>query len=397
MIESEGGGGIDSFDPKNWDNSFYETDCTLSNLSVFGGNNGVIGYYISYLIFVLITGYIYGRHKGLSQHPQYKGFTHCKNNIKTKLFELTSKIWFILSTFIIPWTLCIIWLFYTIHFNDINYINNYNPWISPIIIIYFLYSFIVISSYSYYCHRFKYNQFAQNSIKISIAFISLYSFIFIYVLIKFRSNLKNWLIIKPFIGSGILHCFDFNIHKNPTLFLILFMIYCLITHHIFVIIRAITAKFCHNQYISKKKKENRKKIKKKRRIKVKNEKRCIIIDQRGGIRAPGFIGHDYGMQNKYDSDDQMDELDQFHVNFDDNNLQRKPSKSQSKSIENIHLTPKPPSSIPPEFNLVPSIDPSILKSSINDIDDDNIDDDNIDDEDETTATPPPPPQHDQYL
>ena len=393
----------------DWSNEFYETDCSQSNISIFGsGNASKLIIYLIYLIFVVCTGYIYGRHKGLSQYNERSMMEKFSDlNLKTKIIDLGSKIWFILSTFLFPWYFCVIWLFYVIHFNDINYINSYNPWIIPFICIYCCYSISVILSYSSYCN-FKRDKYAPLMIKTSILFAGCYGMFMFYILIKHRETLNEWK-IDGFYGSHILHCFDFDAHKNPTLFLVLFMIYCLITHHIFVILRAITAKICYNQYISKKKQFEKAKSKRSNRKREEIEKiyeRRCVIDPRGGIRAPAYVGNGYGA-NKYEmryssDDDGIDEydIDDFEENesdsefdaynnvndnadnadnADDNEYVRKPSNSKSKQYK-INLTPEPSLAPPPEFKLVSSVDPSDLKMSSADA--------------SPSASPQPPPvQH----
>lgn len=387
-----------SFHPNVWDNAFYETDCTQSNISIFGaGNASKLLIYSFYLSFVLITGYIYGRHKGLSQHNQYINdlskmegskfsFAQLQNVkfIKDKMFDSFLKIWFLLSTFIFPWYLCVIWLFYVIRFNDINYINTFNPWIIPFIIIYSLYSIIVIASYSFYCD-FKRDKCALLMIKSSILFAGCYGMFMFYVLIKNRENLNEWR-IDGFYGSNLKHCFDFDIHKNPTLFLVLFILYCLVTHHIFVILRAITAKLCYNQYISKNNDVFNRNKKSKRCKGEKGqssfERRCVI-DPRGGIRAPAYCSNDDGMdifdiddnpETESESESESQSVSNHDICYENEN-ENDSMRSKRIGMYNgyrINLTPEPSSnnnnykrkaSAPPEFNLVSSIDPSVMKMS----------------------------------
>ena len=297
--------------------------------------------------------------------------------IKRKMFDLLSKIWFLLSTFVFPWYFCIIWLFYSINFNDINYINTFNPWIIPFIIIYCLYSIMVIISYSFYCD-FKRDKYALLMIKSSILFAGCYGMFIFYILIKHRKELDEWK-IDGFYGGKFKHCFDFDIHINPTLFLVLFMIYCLITHHIFVILRAITAKLCYNHYISKEKQfescwNSRKSLKKRSKARRSSYERRCVIDPRGGIRAPAYCQDDdnnrkYTSDDSDDSDDDgmddgIDGIDEFDIDdFEENDE----SESEQGYRSRINLTPEAPhkykSSVPPEFNLVSSVDPSVLKMS----------------------------------
>jgi len=242
---------------------------------------------------------------------------------------------------------------------------------------------MVILSYSFYCD-FKRDKCALLMIKSSILFAGCYGMFMFYVLIKNRQKLNDWK-VDGFSGSTLKHCFDFDQHKNPTLFLVLFMIYCLVTHHIFVILRAITAKLCYNHYISKKSKQYHANRKLSKRSKSRKngqssyERRCVI-DPRGGIRAPAYCSGDHGLDvfdiDDFDDDEPNEtETESDEYTDDDNEMNndyvRKSSESKSRQsgIYNgyrINLTPEQPkqerkSSVPPEFNLVSSVDPSIIR------------------------------------
>jgi len=339
-------------DTKQWDYTFYSTDCASTNLSIPGVHHMKAILYSIYTIFVLLIAYMYGRHKGLSQRPNAKLFAPYKS-IKSKLFELTSKIWFIVSTFVYPCALCAVWLFYSIHF-DLHYLNDYNPWILPFILIYCLYSLVVIVTYLYYTD-YLIDRCAKRSIKCTLAATVCVTVPVLYVLITNASNQPNrWSFEPALYGNHLLYCLNLEQHANPIVVLVFFILYCLLTHHLFVLLRAITAKFCKNEYIAKTASfRKRQKAKKQRRAAVKQMKRADAK-----LRAKGC-------RSRYQQDVQQRERSQLELDSQNEDpfnhiyvmrKQREHERRENELMEgpptpnelNIHLVPPtPPTPIVP--------------------------------------------------
>eukprot|EP01084_Bolivina_argentea_P217755 369658_1 len=141
-----------------------------------------------------------------------------------------------------------------VHFNDIHYMNTYNPWILPIIVTYMFYSIAVIISFAYYSH--SHNRCSYICVKITFILYGLLALFVLYILKKNTNNNLSNFSLNGFYGNNMLHCVDFASHKNPIIISIFIIIYVYVTHHIFVCLRAFAAKFCGGEYLSETQFEN---------------------------------------------------------------------------------------------------------------------------------------------
>jgi len=234
----------------------------------------------AYTTFALCCGWIYGRHKGLSKW-RAEAILEAKDSARFRFIELSSQIWFIATTFIIPWYLCIVWLFYAGLFggsqHDLHYLNDFNPWVLPIVVIYALHSLAIMASYSLYSH---FDLFSKRAFRVTVVLGVLLTVCVLFVLVKNEGNDPETFSSDGFYGHQILHCFDFDVHQNPLLLSILLILYCSVTHHLFVTLRVTAAKCCDHDYIektvefySKRKRKRLKKLRKQRTESKRKSKR----------------------------------------------------------------------------------------------------------------------------
>ena len=195
-----------------WDVDFYRSDCSRTDLSFLGLDDlSLTTLFLSYLVYVLLCGYIYGRHKGLSNS---RG-KFIDGVIKARLIELSSKIWFLLSTFVFPWYLCIVWLFYSMHNNDFHYVNDYNPWILPITVIYCAYSIVIMASYRYYSHS---DTFSKISVRTSMVYGACLTVCILFIMVQNENNNPEQFSSDGFHGHEIRYCFDLGMRFHGEIY-----------------------------------------------------------------------------------------------------------------------------------------------------------------------------------
>jgi len=299
-------------DGSRWDYHFYAEDCGSSNVSISHQsmhlNHTKVVLYAIYVACVSAVGYIYGRHKGLSQRPS--AFLSDQTT-KHQLFAWSTKVWFVLSTFIWPWTFCVIWLFYAIRF-DLHYVNDHNPWMLPLLIVYCIYSLVTFFSYLYFTD-FSLDECAKKLIRTTIAFGTLFTFSLLYVLMTNVSNDPDRWSFGVFYGNQWVHCINFSQRINPCVLLIFCILYLLITHHIFVILRAIAAKCCHNGYVEKTDNfKYRMQEKKDRRILMQQMKNGDF-DHRAGARSQCAQQEDVAHVMRLSDEQQLHPFNDFYL------------------------------------------------------------------------------------
>jgi len=250
--------------------------------------------FLLYLSVVLFCGFVYGRHKGLS-HSRAEAILDGETSAKFKLIEISSKLWFLLCTFVFPWYLCVVWLFYSMHHNDFHYINDYNPWILPVIVIYVMHSLVILASYRYYSFH---STFSKISTRATIVFAVCLTVCVLFIVEQNIDNDPQRFSSDGFYGHHIRYCFDLDVHRNPIILSILLILYGSVTHHLFVTLRAITAKCCDHEYIEKTvefyAKSKRMRVRKMRRERARR-------DRKKGRRRKASYNPDDGTVYEYNS------------------------------------------------------------------------------------------------
>jgi len=276
-----------------------------------------------YLCTVLLSGYVYGRHKGLSS-SRAEAILDGETSAKLRVIELSSKLWFLLSTFVFPWYLCVVWLFYSMHHNDFHYINDYNPWILPVIVIYVSYSLAIMASYRYYSFH---NTFSKISTRSTMVYAVCLSVCILFIVEQNMENDPQRFSYDAFYGHHIRYCFDLEVHRNPIILSILLILYGSVTHHLFVILRAITAKCCDHEYLEKTvefyAKRKRKRLRKLRKQRARR-------DEKKGRKRKASYNPDDGTVYEYDSstlDDYDLEMSESMSIVQKRNYLRNPSDS----------------------------------------------------------------------
>lgn len=272
-----------------WDTRFYASDCSESDLSFLGMGDFSLTFLLSlYTAFALFCAYAYGRHKGLAK-GRVEALIQNKN-ARSRLIELSSKIWFVLSMFLFPWSLSAVWLFYSV--DDIHYVNAFNPWLLSVTVIYALYSALLIASYAIYSNA---NKCASLSLRLTLAYALCLALFALYIL---RENSTDDAVegfsVDGFHGAALRHCVDLGAHRNPLLLGVFAVLYASLTHHLFVALRVATAKCCGGEYIEKTLEFYSQREKRKRRRQRRRQRR-----QR---RHEKEYDPDDGTQYEYDSD-----------------------------------------------------------------------------------------------
>merc|ERR1712013_864348 len=156
-----------------------------------------------YTAFVVFCAYAYGRHKGL-QNTRIEALMGSKT-LRAQMIEMSSKVWFVVSTFLIPWYLCFVWLFYS--FDSVHYINAFNPWLLALTVIYAMYSVAVIASYSFFSNS---DRCSKVSVRLSLCYAVAVAFLVLFIL---RENAEGFS-VDGFHGDSLRHCVDLSAHRN---------------------------------------------------------------------------------------------------------------------------------------------------------------------------------------
>merc|ERR1712187_415831 len=98
------------------------------------------------------------------------------------------------------------WIFYAIYFSNIHYVNAYNEWILPLIFIYFVYSIILILSFSHFNGFYHRTSFFL--ILCAIFCFAVLCILILFILVKNKHNSLNKFSFFSFYGNSMIHCFD---------------------------------------------------------------------------------------------------------------------------------------------------------------------------------------------
>ena len=187
-----------------------------------------------FTIIVIPAGYFYARHCGVYSVDEDR---------ENKKAIIYTKIWMILSQYVIQYMLVILWSYYSFRI-DVNYVGHNHPWLFIYCLVYVCYSITTTVTFALYCHPSK--QLYSTWLFVSLVLLLFPSIAILSALFVSEEEHKVAQFDAGLSEPYIKFCLWIDI---GSLIINIFIFMCFI-HHIYVLMQTLFAPYiCQKDYL----------------------------------------------------------------------------------------------------------------------------------------------------